>query len=278
MTSQTLDRRLPQHVGRTARLDLTFAARNGRTVLARGYAEPPLRLGRCFERGDGLHLILASSAPGVFAGDDIAQHIVVHAGADVRLTSQSALQLHGGIASDLAVVATSCHVQSGAALTCLLEPVIPFAGAALTQRIQLQVENGGCLIWSDAVMCGREGRGERWQFSLLDHELALTHGQRLAYLERFRLDAHALGLHGSWAGRDHSYFGTVLAVGVDEMSTVATQLHALMSAEPAVSSACDLPEDGLLLVRMAGAVGAAFHRLRRQVHELLEQRGFRSGS
>jgi urease accessory protein UreH len=59
------DERVPSVVGRHARLDLAFLYRNGRTILGHAYAEPPYRVGRWFAEGDGLHMILTSSASGV---------------------------------------------------------------------------------------------------------------------------------------------------------------------------------------------------------------------
>src|SRR3981081_3974478 len=88
------DQRTASAVGRHARLELTFAYRMGRTVLREAYAEPPFRVGRCFPEGRDLHMIVAASAPGVFGGDCLQQTIRVERGARVRLTSQSALQVH----------------------------------------------------------------------------------------------------------------------------------------------------------------------------------------
>jgi len=78
-------------VGRHARLDLAFLSRNGRTVVAEAYAEPPFRVGRWFAEGEGLHMILASSAPGAFGHDRLQQIVRIGCGARVRLTSQSAM-------------------------------------------------------------------------------------------------------------------------------------------------------------------------------------------
>jgi len=69
------DIRRPAEVGRSARLELVFGARGGKTVLVSSYAEPPLRVGRCFDEGRGLRLIVASSAPGIFGGDVIRQRV-----------------------------------------------------------------------------------------------------------------------------------------------------------------------------------------------------------
>src|SRR5262249_3220755 len=52
------DERLASVVGRHAQLELDFVYRNGRTMLAQAYAEPPFRVGRWFAEADGLHMIL----------------------------------------------------------------------------------------------------------------------------------------------------------------------------------------------------------------------------
>ncbi len=46
-------------------------------------------------------------------------------------------------------------------------------------------------------MSGREGRGERWAFETLEHELAVTCGGTLAYLERYRLEPGTQPLDGT---------------------------------------------------------------------------------
>src|SRR5262245_18831892 len=87
------DSRPVASVGRQARLHLRFACRAGRTTLVHAYAEPPFRVGRCFAAGDGVHMIMATTAPGVFGGDCLEQRIHLEAGTSVRLTSQSSLQV-----------------------------------------------------------------------------------------------------------------------------------------------------------------------------------------
>src|SRR5207237_5997224 len=41
--------------------------------------------------------------------------------------------------------------------------------------------------WSDGLMSGRVSKGETWRFHSIDHELRLTVGRSLGYLERYRL-------------------------------------------------------------------------------------------
>jgi urease accessory protein len=132
-------------VGRHARLDLSFLYRNGRTVLAEAYAEPPFRVGRWFAEGEGLHMILASSAPGAFGHDRLQQSVRIGSGARVRLTSQSAMQVHPSPDSATAHLESSYHVEDGADLHCEWHPLIPFAEARIDQRIELNIDGGGSL-------------------------------------------------------------------------------------------------------------------------------------
>src|SRR5712691_12014077 len=88
------DYRDPSEIGRRGCLDLVFERRNGRTIVAHSYAEPPFRIGRTFDLGGAAYVIIMCSGPGIFAGDTLRQSIQVARGARAVLTSQSALQVH----------------------------------------------------------------------------------------------------------------------------------------------------------------------------------------
>ena len=249
-------------VGRQARLELTFAVRAGRTVLADAYAEPPFRIGRCLPDGDGVHLIVASSAPGVFGGDTLQQTISVERGARVRLTSQSAMQVHAAPDGSLATLASTYRVANGGHLHCEWDPLIPFPQARLEQRIQIDLARGGTLFWSDAFMAGREACGERWRFGRLSHELRLSLAGALIYLERYTLDPATATPSGRWVADDACYFGTVLVAGSDVDRGAVAHLHNELAAMAGIRAAADRLDEQLLLVRLTASSGVAFHAAR----------------
>lgn len=255
------DRRTPE-VGRRARLELAFGHRDGRTVLGRTYAEPPLRVSRTFDEGNQLHAILTSSAPGIFGGDTIAQSFELEPGARVRLRSQSALQVHPARDGSPAALRSVYRVGAGAHLSCEWDPVIPFADARLDQQIRIDLEADASLVWSDAVMSGREARGERWMFSRLSHELQCCRGGRLVYLERYALEPSAGGIGRAWVAGDASYFGTVLIIGGRATPIDAANLHQELNAIQSVRAGVDTLESDVLLIRILSASGPSFHRAR----------------
>ena len=259
------DERVPSVVGRHARLDLAFLYRKGRTVLAHAYAEPPYRVGRWFAEGDGLHMILTSSAPGAFGQDHLQQIVRVGSGARVRLTSQSALQVHPSPDGATAHLRGSYHVEDGAQLHCHWHPLIPFAGAGIDQRIDIDIAGGGYLYWSDALMSGRHARGERWRLASLAHELAVSRDGSLEYLERYRIEPRELAVSRPWAAGDASYLGTTLMTGRPIEPRVVERLHLELGRLGGVRAAADRLDDRVLLVRLLSGSGAAFHEARRRI-------------
>jgi len=261
------DERSLSVVGRHARIDLTFVYRNGRTVLAQAYAEPPFRIGRWFAEGDGLHMILTSSAPGAFGQDRWQQTVRVGCGARVRLTSQSALQVHPSPDGATAHLQSSYHVADGAHLHCHWHPLIPFSGARIDQRINVDIAGGGCLYWSDALMSGRHARGERWRFASLAHEIAVSRDGSLEYLERYRIQPDELAVARPWAAGDASYLGTTLMTGRPLEPDVAERLHGELGRLAGVRAAADRLDDRVLLVRLLSASGPPFHEARRWMRD-----------
>jgi urease accessory protein UreH len=266
------DRRSTGLVGRHARLELVFAVRRGTTVLAHAYAEPPYRVLPGFDHPLGLHVIVASSAPGVFGADALEQSVIVEPGARVLLTSQSATQVHPHPNGAPAMLRGQYMVRDGGTLRCDWDPLIPFAGAALDHQVTIELAGDGRLIWMDATMAGRAGRGERWQMSSLAHELRLVHDGRLEYLERYGITPEGPERTGhaptaAWIAGDADYFGTAIVKGFSPARAVAEQLHFELADVAAVDAAADALSDSLLVVRLLSASGAAFHRARNLIRK-----------
>jgi len=261
------DDRVASVVGRHARLDLVFVNRNGQTVLAEAYAEPPFRVGRWFAEADGLHMILTSSAPGVFGHDHLQLMVRVGCGARVRLTSQSAMQVHPSLDSATAHVRSSFHVEDGAQLHCDWHPLIPFEAARIDQRIDLNIAGSGYLYWSDALMSGRNARGERWKFASIAHEIIVRRDGAREYLERYHIQPNELAVSRPWAAGDASYLGTTLMSGRLIEPDFAERLHIGLGRLAGVRAAVDRLDQRVLLTRLLSASGPPFHEARRWIRD-----------
>ncbi len=256
----TTDTRAPSVIGRHARMELAFEARRGRTIVAHAYAEPPFCI-RAFDVKDAVHVIVVCSGPGVFGGDRLRQSIHVRSGARVVLTSQAALQVHPPGAAP-AAIRHDYRLDPDAELHCHWDPVIPFAGAFLTQEFHIDANVAARLYWSDALMAGRVSRGESWRFHSLAHQLRLQIGGALAYLERFRLAPGDRRLTAPWAAADGGYVATTIIRHPNAGPEIAEDVYRRFGNIESARLGVDVLEAGLVVARLAGSSGAAMAALR----------------
>ena len=269
------DSRSASDVGRRARMELVFACRRGRTVLAHAYAEPPLRVGRLLDVGPMAQMILVCGGPGVFAGDRLEQRVRVEPGARVLLISQAALQVHPGEASNPATLDSSYDVAPDAALDCFWDPLIPFAGSRLRQRIALRVAEGGQLFWSDALMSGRAARGESWRFESIDHELRACVGGSLQYLERYTLSPRSRAPWGPWAAARAAYMGTTIVSSDAATADRAEEAQQRLSTTDGLRAGVDCPAPRLLVGRLLASRGPQFAAARLVLRDVFDRPAFR---
>lgn len=241
-------------VGRRGRLELTFSLQNDQTVLRHSYCEVPFKITRLLNsQVPAAHLILMHSTAGIFGGDDLECSIRVERGASVRITQQSATKIHPS-ASRVAHQNNHIVVESGAELQFFLEPVIPFAESSLKQTTRIDVQPGGRLMLWEAIMAGRVGRGERWQFSELGSETRFYSDNALLYLDRFQLPS---GFESSpWVMGDCAYVGTGLYAGPNAQR-FASVMHLSMP-----EAGVDYPVVNLAVIRVVSFSGPNFQRCR----------------
>ena len=263
------DSRPPWVIGRRGRLEIEFAWRRGRTIVSRAYAEPPYRIA-AFDLGAAAYVMVVCSGPGVFPGDALAQTVRVGSGARALLTSQAALQVHPG-SGPPAVIRHAYRLEPDAELHCHWDPVIPFAGAAFSQQLEIEADPASRLYWSDALMAGRLSRGEAWRFHELGHELQLRVACRLQYLERFRLTPSGRALSSSCVAGDAGYFGSTIVKHPRIDSETAETLHRDLATADGARVAVDVVDSDLLVARTIAASGPAFDAMRRALRRLVAE-------
>ena len=261
------DRRDVRAIGRRARLELVFGYQRGRTMIAHAYAEPPFRIGQSFHIGSAAYMIIVCSGPGVFAGDDLQPSVRVEPGACVLLGSQSALQAHPGASSSGARLHHRYTVADEGELHCHWDPLIPFANARLTHRVELDVAGGGRMYWSDALMSGRSARGEDWMFSEVAHELRLEVDGSLKYLERYRLVPEQRTVTAGPVAGDAKYLGTTLVHHRAATAGAAEALQRELDQVTDVRGGVDLVAPNLIAARLLGRHGARFRAARAVLRE-----------
>lgn len=174
-------------VGRDGRLRLRFERRGGRTVVSRcGFTLPLQVLGQVALDDPAAVVSMLNPTGGIVGGDHLSVEVEVGPGAHACLTTPSATKVYrtGGAC---AVQEVAIRAEAGAVVEWVPDHAIPFAGAALRQRIEVEVADSARLVLVDAFSAGRVARGEAWAFRLLDAAIRVRDSRGWLFLDRARL-------------------------------------------------------------------------------------------
>jgi urease accessory protein len=169
------------------------------------------------------------------------------------------------------VLLSEYRVESGASLWCEWDPVIPFPQARFNQQAVIDLDDAADLYWSDAMMSGREARGERWAFDCLSHELRVTQGRELRYLERYRLQPALHSPRRAWIADDACYFSTILSIGAAAQAGMPAELHAQLQHVAGVLAGVDRLDAATTLTRLTATSGVALRQARTLVGQSLRR-------
>jgi urease accessory protein UreH len=134
--------------------------------------------------------------------------------------------------------------------------VIPFAGARIEQRFEIDLGASSRLCWGDAIMAGRVRRGEAWQFESLLHELRVNLAGALTYLERYVLAPAARPVDRAWITAGARYLATALIYHHGATASAASALQ--RAASNGAVAGVDLIGPRTIVGRILARDGAAF--------------------
>ena len=248
---------------------LAFDLSGSVTVLSTAFAASPVRVLTPRNHGSFAWVFLANFGGGLVDGDRIAVEVDVGEGASALLGTQASTKVYRsarGCSQDL-----RARVADRGALAILPDPVVCFAGARYSQKIDIALAPGGSLVLLDGYTCGRSARGERWQFTRYASRTRVTRGGLCAALDTTRLDAEA-GPIAERMGR-FDVLLTLLAIG-PRVAQLRESLLALATGPaagaPAIAAASPIGNEGAILRVTAERVQGAMHLLRPSLAALAE--------
>ena len=213
----------PARTGRDGFLDVTFARRGARTVLARSRWTLPLQILAPLALDDPASVVsILNPTGGLVGGDRLAIDVAVGEGAHACLTTPSATKVYRTTGA-MAEQRVRVSVARGATLEWVPDHTIPYAGSAFRQSIDVDVAAGATVVLVDAFSAGRVARGEAWQFTWLESRLSVTDAQGPIVHDRFVLDggAGAMPLGGA---ESHPYFASVVVVADVDLDALVAAL------------------------------------------------------
>lgn len=198
--------------GQTGHLELVCSLdARGESHLSRQSFRAPFHISKPHRDAGALVVNLASTSPGLLAGDFLALRAAVEPGARLLLTTPGATRAHrmthGG-----AELRQDFAVGSGASLEVWPELFIPHKGSRYRQRTTVRVEKGGEALIFELVAPGRVASGEVFAFEELRWTTDVFVGGQLIARERYRFapgDAAVVSLQSFLPA---AYYGSCYAL------------------------------------------------------------------
>lgn len=210
----------------SARMELDFAVRQGRTTLAKMQFHGPLRVQRPFypepaptetagraQTSQPCHCCLLHPPGGLVSGDDLSLDVRLGQGAHALLTAPSASKFYAADAHNVAQRQTNDLHVAGGVLEWLPRETIIFDGARAEMRTSVDLDAASACIGWEMVCLGRPAANESFNTGSVRQSLCVSRGGVPLLHELLRLeggDALQLGACGLGG---HAVAATLFAVG-----------------------------------------------------------------
>ncbi len=235
--------------GWPARLELGFAARGPRTVLAHREHVGPLVVQRPFyPEGETCHVYLLHPPGGVVPGDRLYVGARAEPGAKVLLTTPAANKVyrsHG----PRSTVEQVLKVEAGAHVEWLPQGTIFFSGCAVTSTTRVEIEPGGQFAGWEIVALGRPAAGEDFDSGRCRQAFEIWSQGRPLMLDRADYEGGSPILEAKWGLAGQSVVGTFAVYPANRAALDAIRERVHVDGGPWFSASL---LDDLLICRYLG--------------------------
>ncbi|EFL52399.1 Urease accessory protein UreD [Solidesulfovibrio fructosivorans JJ]] len=235
-----------------ARLDLRFAARDGRTVLAGRRHEGPLCVQRPFypEGPEVCHVYVLHPPGGVVGGDRLRLEVAVEAGARALVTTPAATKIYRSAGTE-SLIDQRFAVAGSASLEWLPQETIVHDAARARQETLVELAGDASFAGWEICCLGLAAAGEGFASGFFGQGLHLVREGRPLLADRCHFHGGADMLDAAWGlGGDRvcGLFWATAPTGAGLPEGDAAWLADAVGPGPAAFGVCD----GLLVGRYIG--------------------------
>ena len=222
----------PARVGRDGALRLAFERRGPATVVAGCRFTLPLQVLAPVSLDDPAAVVsMLNPTGGLVGGDRLAIDVRAGAGAHAVLTTPSATRVYRAEGPPT-VQTVRLSIGPGAIVEWVPDHTIPFAGSALRQAIDVELDETAGLILVDAFAAGRVASDEAWRFALLESAISVRDRDGWLLHDRFVLvgssTANAeIALDGLGFAESNPYFASIVIMGAFDRERFAVEVGSL---------------------------------------------------
>lgn len=226
------------------------------------YCSPPYRIMSPFMKGNHMEVCLMSSSAGLLGGDTVSLELEIGANCNVTFVSQSYEKILN-TGEDFASRRLRATVGSGATLTYLPYPAIPFSGSSFRADHVICLQRDSELAYSDVFSCGRVGMGERYGMNCYKAHTKVYVENTLVYADNTMICPEQINYQslGLWGEYTHNGMLYLYSKDHEKLSKMMDLSRELSREENLLSGATRCAEG--ILIRTLGFSGDSifsFHK------------------
>ncbi|WP_411725755.1 urease accessory protein UreD [Methyloglobulus sp.] len=215
------DINVPQTQGWEAKLELGFAFKYGKTVLAHRRHFGPLTVQRPFYPEGGVcHVYILHPPGGTVGGDHLTICAKAAAHSHALITTPAAGKFYRSSGAQ-ATQMVEINISESATVEWLPQETIIYEGAQLKSAVKVELAADARFIGWEILSLGRPACAENFDYGLADLGWQIYCQDRPLFLERLRLDARAFAAR--WGLQGFSACGTLFATPASAESLLAVQ-------------------------------------------------------
>lgn len=231
----------------SARMELDFAVRQGRTTLTKMQFSGPLRVQRPFypeaaptnapgrtQASRPCHCCLLHPPGGLVSGDDLSLAVRLEQGAHALITAPSASKFYAADAHNVPQRQTSDLAVTGGMLEWLPRETIIYDGARAEMRTSVELDNASACIGWEMICLGRPAANEGFTHGSVRQSLILTREGLPLLHEVLRFEGGDALQECACGLRGQAVAATLFAVGrgadTDDTTNLAGQDRAALEA------------------------------------------------
>lgn len=242
--------------GKTSRLHITGAFKDGKTILEDVEFTSPFKIMRPFyEKKDMMTVMLLSASAGIMAGDKQEFDIKVKQGAVMEFVSQAYEKIHR-MEEGFAQRKTYIEVDSGAALHYTPLPAIPFAGSDFRSSIDVRLaDNTSEFILRDILTCGRVSHGEEFGYSRFKNSVSIYQKDMPVYMDNTLYEPKHMDMRGFGMYEGFTHLANLVICNVKKYEDAVSSMRELIDDEDDVEGGVTVTAAGHIAVKILGRSG-----------------------
>lgn len=207
-----------------AELQLTFARRDSRTILAHRQHVGPLIVQRPFYPEDDIcHVYVVHPPGGIAGGDRLRLDATLECGSHAVITTPAATKFYRTLPDRHALLRQELRLQD-AALEWLPQETILFRDAQAATATVVHITKQSHFIGWEITCYGRPASDEYFDRGIVQQHFEVWLDEQPIFLDHLRINGGSSSMHANWGMGGNTTLGTLLAypATVDDLEAART--------------------------------------------------------